>query len=82
MVDHLHIFDQWVEDYSETLMRRALYLLSDRQDAEDLVQDVFIAAFDSYPTFKGNSTPLTWLMHILKIRPLTFTERNIGIVTR
>ncbi|MEN5231354.1 RNA polymerase sigma factor [Sphingobacterium faecium] len=76
MVDHLHIFDQWVEDYSEALMKRALYLLSDRLDAEDLVQDVFIAAFDSYPTFKGNSTPLTWLMHILKNKTADFYRKK------
>lgn len=76
MVDHVHIFDQWVEEYSGALLKRALYLLSDRQDAEDLVQDVFIAAFDSYPKFKGNSAPLTWLMHILKNKAADFYRKK------
>ena len=31
----------WVEQYSGPLLRRAAYLLSDKTEAEDIVQEVF-----------------------------------------
>jgi len=43
----------WVEQYSEPLLKRAAYLLSDRTEAEDIVQEVFLAAFSSYGSFEG-----------------------------
>jgi DNA-directed RNA polymerase specialized sigma24 family protein len=51
----------WIEQYSESLLRRAIFLLSDTIEAEDIVQEVFIAAFSSYDSFEGKSTPKTWL---------------------
>lgn len=60
------IFKIWINDYSKSLLQRATYLLSNQEDAEDLVQEVFIAAFNSYENFKEDSQPKTWLMAILK----------------
>jgi RNA polymerase sigma-70 factor (ECF subfamily) len=34
------------------------------RDAEDLVQDAFVAAFESLPRFEGRSSLYTWLNHI------------------
>ena len=36
----------WIEIYSLPLLNRAIYLVSDEQDAKDLVQDVFLAALE------------------------------------
>ena len=55
----------WIRDYSEPLLNRAYFLLSDREEAKDIVQDVFLAAYTSHDKFKGESSPLTWLMSIL-----------------
>nr|WP_297307476.1 sigma-70 family RNA polymerase sigma factor [uncultured Flavobacterium sp.] len=60
------IFKSWISDYSKPLLQRATYLLSNQEDAEDLVQEVFIAAFNSFENFKEDSQPKTWLMAILK----------------
>lgn len=56
---------KWVDDYSRILLDRAYYLLSDKEDAKDIVQEVFLSAFKSRDSFQGKSSPLTWLMSIL-----------------
>ncbi len=58
--------NQWIELYSEPLLNRALFLMKDKEDAVDLVQEVFISAASAYHTFEKRSTPLTWLQIILK----------------
>jgi len=63
---------QWIDIYSDTLLNSALFLLSDRQDAEDIVQNVFMSAFESYHSFQGRSNVKTWLMAILKNKVAEF----------
>lgn len=58
--------NQWIELYSEPLLKKALFLMQNKEDAIDLVQEVFISAATSYHTFKKESTPFTWLQVILK----------------
>jgi RNA polymerase sigma-70 factor (TIGR02943 family) len=43
----------------------ALYKVSDKHTAEDLVQDTFVSAYQSIGAFEGNSQPKTWLFAIL-----------------
>ncbi len=69
-------FQNWIDTYSSALLNRAFYLLSNREDAEDIVQDVFVAAFDSYDSFKGESSPKTWLMNILKFKIADFYRKK------
>lgn len=57
---------QWIELYSSNLLGRAMYLLSDKEEAKDIVQDVFLAAYSGHHSFKGNSSAKTWLNTILK----------------
>jgi len=66
----------WINQYSEGLLRRAVYLLSDKTEAEDIVQEVFLAAFSSYDSFEGKSKPLTWLMSILQRKIADFYRKK------
>lgn len=59
------ILKNWVESYAQKLFDRAFYLLSDKADAEDVVQDVFVAAIEKSANFRAESSLLTWLMSIL-----------------
>ncbi|WP_419868284.1 sigma-70 family RNA polymerase sigma factor [Chryseobacterium sp. CT-SW4] len=70
------VLKSWVEDYSGPLLRRAVYLLSDKEDAEDIVQEVFISAFSSYESFEGKSKPLTWLTTILNYKVADFYRKK------
>lgn len=60
------ILKNWVTDYADDLFRRALYLTSHRETAEDLVQETFLAAAQQLEHFGGKSSPRTWLYAILK----------------
>ncbi|MDQ0593748.1 RNA polymerase sigma factor (sigma-70 family) [Chryseobacterium ginsenosidimutans] len=66
----------WVQQYSEPLLRRAVYLLSDKVEAEDIVQEAFIAAFSSYDSFEEKSKPLTWLYTILNHKVSDFYRKK------
>lgn len=57
--------EKWIDDYSKALLDRAYYLLSDKEDAKDVVQEVFLSAYKGRESFQGKSSPLTWLTSIL-----------------
>ncbi len=62
----------WVEQYSEPLLNRAFYLLSDRTEAMDMVQEVFLTAHLAYDNFQSKCEPLTWLHSILRRKVADF----------
>ncbi|MBB4804970.1 RNA polymerase sigma-70 factor (ECF subfamily) [Chryseobacterium defluvii] len=70
------VLKTWVEEYSGPLLRRAAYLLSDKEDVEDVVQEVFLSAFSSYDSFEGKSQPLTWLITILNRKVADFYRKK------
>ncbi len=55
----------WVGLYSDQMYSWALYKTSSKEVSEDLVQETFLAAFQSFEKFKGKSQPKTWLFSIL-----------------
>lgn len=68
--------NKWIELYSQPLLERALYLLSDKEDAMDIVQEVFITAHSGYHTFQSKSEPLTWLYNILRNKVADFYRKK------
>jgi RNA polymerase sigma-70 factor (ECF subfamily) len=58
-------FNQLIEDYTSPLLTWAKYKVSDDELARDMVQETFLAAYQSFEKFKGESTPRTWLFSIL-----------------
>ncbi len=60
------IISNWVNEYTDELFRYAHYKISDKEAAEDLVQNTFLAAVSSFANFKNESSPKTWLYSILK----------------
>lgn len=55
----------WVHSFGDELFSWALHKTSDREVAEDLVQETFFSAFRSFDSFKGQSIAKTWLFKIL-----------------
>ena len=47
--------------YGARIRGLATRLCANRSDADDLVQEVFLQAFRSWPTFRGEADPGTWL---------------------
>lgn len=58
----------WVAQYTDTLFQWAWHKTSDKVLAEDLVQDTFLSAVESFHTFQGKSQPKTWLFSILNFK--------------
>ena len=56
----------WVDRYADYLFSYAVMRTGSRETAEDLVQDTFLAAYDSRDRFRGDSSEKTWLTRILK----------------
>ncbi len=58
--------DRWVEEYGDYLYRFALQRVRDPEQAEELVQETFLAALKGRDSFAGQSSMKTWLVGILK----------------
>lgn len=67
----------WVEDFSGELYSWALYKVSDPELAKDLVQDTFLAAAEKMESFRGESTPKTWLFAILNNKIIDLYRKKI-----
>ncbi len=57
-------FEQLVTQYERQIFRTALHITQNREDAEDITQDVFFKAFQKLHQFQGNSKFSTWLVRI------------------
>lgn len=66
MTNHLSDPKQWVDLYADDLYAYALKMIPDPSQAENLLQETFLAALQSRNSFKGNSSEKTWLISILR----------------
>ena len=53
-----------VDAYGDRVYRLGMRICSDPGEAEDLVQETMVAALRSWPRFRGESHPYTWLFRI------------------
>ncbi len=56
----------WVKIYTKDLFNYTLTKVEQKEIAEDLVQETFLSAHQSYTNYKGKSNAKTWLFAILK----------------
>ncbi len=73
-------FAEFVEENQSKVYNLALRMLNDPQDAEDVLQETFLNAYNALPNFEGRSSLSTWvyriasnasLMRLRKKRPNT-----------
>lgn len=57
-------FDGLVDAYEKPIYNLILRLLGDPDEAADLTQETFVAAYKSWSGFRGESTAYTWLYRI------------------
>ncbi len=69
-------FDQLVERHLQQVWRVVWRVVRHRQDTEDVVQDVFLAAYSSLGEFRGESKLSTWLHRIAVTRALNHVDRS------
>lgn len=68
---------KWVEVYTRELYSWAIYKTSNHEFAQDLVQDTFLAAAEKMGSFKGDSSPKTWLFSILNHKIIDHYRKKI-----
>lgn len=57
-------FEKLVKQYDRQVFRIAQHITQNREDAEDVVQDAFLKAYEKLDQFQGNSKFYTWLVRI------------------
>jgi len=65
-----------VDKHKDMVFSIALRILRNREDAEELAQDVFVKAYQSLDTFKGESKFSTWLYRIVYNAAISKTRKK------
>jgi RNA polymerase sigma-70 factor (ECF subfamily) len=65
----------WVDEHGDYLFRYAMLRVRDREAAEEIVQETFLAALRSRGSFSGRSSERTWLVGILKHKVIDYFRR-------
>ncbi|MTD30088.1 RNA polymerase sigma factor SigX [Planomicrobium sp. YIM 101495] len=60
------VFHRLYDYYHRDVFQFLVYLIKDRETAEDLMHEVYIRAFRAFDRFEGKSTEKTWLFSIAK----------------
>ncbi len=68
-----------VEKYKQLVFRTCMGFVHDKDDADDLTQEVFIQAYQSLSTFKKESAFSTWLYRISVNASLNKIRKESGI---
>jgi RNA polymerase sigma-70 factor (ECF subfamily) len=58
--------ERWVDDHADVLYRYAYLRVGERNTAEDLVQETFLAALEGIGRFDRRCSVQTWLISILR----------------
>ena len=69
---------KWVEEFTSGLYSWALHKTSDEELAKDMVQDTFMAAAEKITTFRGDSSPKTFLFSILNHKIIDHYRKKIN----
>lgn len=69
-------FQQLVGNYQQLVMNTCFGIVHNRNDAEDLTQDVFLEVFRTAENFRGESQLSTWLYRIATNRSLNFNRHH------
>ncbi|ANB61947.1 RNA polymerase sigma factor SigX [Anoxybacteroides amylolyticum] len=76
------VFDELYEKYHQELFQFLFYMVRNREQAEDLVQEVYIKVLRSYDRFEGRSSEKTWLLSIAKHVAIDFFRKQRSFRTK
>ena len=65
-----------LDAYKQKVFSTCLSFVPNKEDAEDIAQEVFVEIFNSIKTFKGNSKLSTWIFRITTNKCLEFIRRK------
>ena len=69
-------FRQFFKVYSTRLYVNIRRLVANHEDANDILQETFMKAYQGIPNFRGESSLFTWLFRIAVNQTLTFMTKH------
>ncbi|MCC5845013.1 MAG: sigma-70 family RNA polymerase sigma factor [Verrucomicrobia bacterium] len=72
----LQAFDTLMQRYHGRIYALLYHMTSNKEDAEDLLQEVFLKAYQSLPKFRGQSSFYTWVYRIGVNRAINFVKKR------
>ncbi len=71
-----NLFQELYEKYHRDVYQFLFYMVKNKEQAEDLVQEVYIKALKSYEGFQGNSSEKTWLFSIARYTAIDWFRKQ------
>ncbi len=72
----LQAFDYLMSKYQSRIYALLYNMTSNKEDAEDLLQDVFLKAYKALPKFKAQSSFYTWIYRIGVNTAITYVKKR------
>lgn len=72
------VFDELYEKYHQDIFQFIFYMVRNKEQSEDLVQEVYIRVLKSYGNFEGKSSEKTWLFSIARNVAIDFFRKQKG----
>ncbi|MCL7749217.1 RNA polymerase sigma factor [Halalkalibacter sp. MEB205] len=70
------VITEWYSQYSNSIFSYILLMIHEHQLAEDLTHETFIKAYKKYDSFKGDSSPKTWLFSIARHTTIDYVRKR------
>jgi RNA polymerase sigma-70 factor, ECF subfamily len=72
----LEAYDELIRRYQGRIYGLVYNMTSNREDTEDLLQDIFVKAYHSLGRFRGSSSFYTWIYRIAVNRTINFLKKR------
>ena len=69
-------YGKLLNDYQQKIFSTCISFVPNKQDAEDIAQEVFVEVFNSINRFKGDSKLSTWIYRITTNKCLDFIRKR------
>ena len=69
-------YEKLLDDFQQKVFSTCISFVPNKEDAEDIAQEVFIEVFNSIHTFKGDSKLSTWIYRITTNKCLEFIRKK------
>lgn len=73
---HTEAFKELVYQYQDRVLNTCYRFLHNKEDAEDMAQEVFIEVYKSLPRFRGEAQLSTWIYRIAVTKSLDFLRKK------
>ncbi len=69
-------YGRLLDDFQQKVFATCMSFVPNKEDAEDIAQEVFVEVFNSISKFKGNSKLSTWIYRITTNKCLEFIRKR------